>query len=125
MKTCFECGENLLGRDDKKFCGDQCRSSYNNKINKDSSNFMRNINNRLRRNYRILSELNTGGKTKTSRLELLEKGFDFGYFTSMDVSKKGKYYYFLYDQGYKIANDNACKIVRKPIEHVPPNQLPR
>jgi hypothetical protein len=44
----------IVGREDKKFCSDG-RNAYNNKINKDSTNFMRNINNKLRKNYRILS----------------------------------------------------------------------
>ncbi|HRZ33187.1 MAG TPA: DUF2116 family Zn-ribbon domain-containing protein, partial [Flavobacterium sp.] len=46
MKNCLECGEKIIGREDKKFCSDGCRNSYNNKINKDSTNLMRNINNK-------------------------------------------------------------------------------
>ena len=46
MKTCLECGEKIVGREDKKFCSDSCRNAYNNKINKDSTNYMRNINNK-------------------------------------------------------------------------------
>ena len=67
MKNCLECGDAFAGREDKKFCCDCCRNSYNNKINKDTNNFMRNINNTLRKNYRILSEINTNRKTKTTR----------------------------------------------------------
>lgn len=115
MKTCLECGDKLLGRDDKKFCSDGCRNAYNNKINKDSNNFMRNINNRLRRNHRILSEINAGGKTTTSRYKLLNKGFDFDYFTNIKKTKKGNTYYFLYDQGYALLGNDACKLVRKEI----------
>jgi hypothetical protein len=55
--------EKIVGREDK-ICSDGCRNAYNNKINKDSTNFMRNINNKLRKNYRILSELNVEGKSK-------------------------------------------------------------
>ena len=76
MKNCLECGDAIAGREDKKFCCDCCRNSYNNKINKDTNNYMRNINNKLRKNYRILSELNTDKKTKTTRTKLLDKGFD-------------------------------------------------
>ena len=36
MKNCLECSEKIVGREDKKFCSDGCRNSYNNKINKDS-----------------------------------------------------------------------------------------
>ena len=66
IKTCPECNEKIIGREDKKFCSDGCRNSYNNKINKDSTNYMRNVNNKLRKNYRILSELNTDGKSKAT-----------------------------------------------------------
>jgi hypothetical protein len=37
-----------VGREDKKFCSDGCRNAYN-KINKDSNNYMRNTNNKLRK----------------------------------------------------------------------------
>lgn len=113
MKTCLECGEKLVGREDKKFCSDGCRNAYNNKINKDSTNLMRNINNKLRKNYRILSELNPEGKSKTNRTKLIAKGFDFEHFTSIYTTKTGNVYYFLYDHGYMaIENDNYV-LVRK------------
>jgi hypothetical protein len=37
---------------------DSCRNRHNNKQNKDSTNLIRNVNNKLRKNHRILSELN-------------------------------------------------------------------
>ena len=54
-KNCLECGESFTGRIDKKFCSDYCRNTYNNNINKESKNLVRNTNNRLRKNYKILS----------------------------------------------------------------------
>jgi hypothetical protein len=107
MRSCLECGEKILGREDKKFCSDGCRNSYNNKMNKDSNNLMRNINNKLRKNYRILTGLNPEGKAKATKSKLLAKGFDFEYFTSIYTTKTGNTYYFLYDHGYMaIENDN-------------------
>lgn len=107
MKNCLECGEKILGREDKKFCSDGCRNSYNNKMNKDSNNLMRNTNNKLRKNYRILTELNPDGKAKATKNKMLSKGFDFEIFTSIYTTKTGNTYYFLYDQGYMaIENDN-------------------
>ena len=82
-KTCLECGDKIVGREDKKFCSDGCRNAYNNKINKDSTNFMRNVNNKLRKNYRILSALNVDGKGKATKSKLLSKGFDFEFFTNI------------------------------------------
>lgn len=112
-KSCLECSEKIIGREDKKFCSDGCRNSYNNKINKDSNNFMRNINNRLRKNYRILTELNAAEKTKTTKSRLLGKGFDFEYFTNIYQTKTGNTYYFLYDQGYMLLDNDFYILVKK------------
>lgn len=114
-KTCLECEEKIVGREDKKFCSDGCRNAYNNKINKDSTNYMRNINNKLRKNYRILSELNSDGKSKTTRTKLLSKGFDFDYFTSILNTKSGNTYFFVYEQGYMILENDYYMLVKKDI----------
>ena len=114
-KACLECGEKIVGREDKKFCSDGCRNSYNNKINKDSTNFMRNVNNKLRKNYRILSALNADGKSKTTRTKLLSKGFDFEFFTNILNTKTGNTYYFLYDQGYLALENDYFMLVKKDI----------
>lgn len=115
IKTCLECNEKIVGREDKKFCSDGCRNAYNNKINKDSTNFMRNVNNKLRKNYRILSEINTEGKSKTTRTKLLSKGFDFEFFTNILHTKTGNTYYFLYDQGYLALDNDFYMLVKKDL----------
>ena len=114
-KTCLECNEKIVGREDKKFCSDGCRNAYNNKINKDSTNYMRNINNKLRKNYRILLALNPDGKSKTTRPKLISKGFDFDYFTNILNTKTGNTYYFLYDQGYMQLENDFYMLVKKDI----------
>ncbi|MEN2434293.1 hypothetical protein AAH994_02630 [Weeksellaceae bacterium A-14] len=114
MAQCLECGEKIIGRADKKFCNDACRNAYNNKMNKDSSNLMRNINNRLRRNYRILAELNfSDGKLKISKQKLVAEGFSFDYFTNFRVYKNGAEYRFVYDIGYKFLDEDWILIVKK------------
>ena len=112
-KICLECNEKIVGREDKKFCSDGCRNAYNNKMNKDSTNYMRNINNKLRKNYRILTELNLEGKTKTTRTKLVSKGFDFEFFTNVLNTKTGNIYYFLYDQGYMALENDYYILVKK------------
>ncbi|MFI0491131.1 hypothetical protein [Flavobacterium sp.] len=114
-KNCLECGDKIVGREDKKFCSDGCRNAYNNKINKDSTNFMRNVNNKLRKNYRILALLNVDGKSKTTRTKLLSKGFDFEFFTNILQTKTGNTYYFVYDQGYRLLEDDYYMLVKKEI----------
>ena len=114
-KTCLECGDKIVGREDKKFCSDGCRNAYNNKINKDSTNFMRTVNNNLRKNYRILSALNVDGKGKTTKSKLMSKGFDFEFFTNILQTKTGNTYYFVYDQGYRVLEEDYYMLVKKEI----------
>lgn len=117
-KTCLECGEPILGRADKKFCSDLCRNTYNNKANSDVNNFVRNTNNALRRNRKILEELCQDDKSKTTAGTLLNKGFDFNLFTSLRKTQKGSTYFFVYEYGYLeldndfylVVKDNKAKI---------------
>ncbi|TXD95882.1 hypothetical protein [Gillisia hiemivivida] len=113
QKACPECGEKIVGRTDKKFCSDYCRNAYNNKINKDSTNLVRNVNNLLRKNYRILQELNPTDKTKTTKSKLLAKGFNFEYFTSIYTTKTGTVYYFVYDLGYLPLESDYYALVKR------------
>ena len=82
-KQCLECGDKIVGRIDKKFCSDGCRNAYNNKVNKDSKNLIRNTNNRLRKNYRILETLNPNQKTNSLRIKIKEY---FCIFVALEVS---------------------------------------
>ncbi|WP_395054888.1 hypothetical protein [Flavobacterium sp.] len=112
-KNCLECNEKIVGREDKKFCSDGCRNAYNNKMNKDSTNYMRNVNNKLRKNYRILVDLNPDGKGKTTKTKLLSKGFDFEYMTNVLTTNTGNTYYFIYDQGYRFLENDFYMLVKK------------
>jgi hypothetical protein len=69
----------------------------------------------LRKNYRVLSELNVEGKSKTTKTKLLSKGFDFEYFTNILQTKTGNTYYFLYDQGYLALENDIYMLVKKDI----------
>ena len=110
---CLECSESFVGRVDKKFCSDYCRNSYNNKVNKDSKNLIRNTNNRLRKNWRILEALNPNGKCIVSKKKLDMHGFDFNYITEVYTTKAGKTYYFCYDQGYSALEKEMFMLVKK------------
>lgn len=112
-KSCIECGDEYMGRADKRFCSDQCRTSHHNRLNSDVHNFMRNINNTLRKNRRILANLNPYGKTKVSKTDLLDLGFKFSYFTNIYITKSGKEYRFCYEQGYLKLEDGTFALVEK------------
>ena len=114
VRTCLECDTEIRGRIDKKFCSDYCRNAYNNKLNKDSKNLVRNINNRLRKNYRILDSFQLKeGKTRTTKNRLLDKGFDFDYITNLYTTKKGSTYFFVYDLGYLPLENDYYMIVKR------------
>ena len=110
-KLCLECGDPILGRSDKKFCGDQCRNAFNNRLNSDSNNLVRNINNQLRKNRRIMAELNPEGKTKVNKEQLLSLGFNFKFSTHTYTTQKGTTYYFCYDHGYLQLDDVVFVLV--------------
>ena len=112
-KYCQECQAPLRGRADKKFCSDSCRNSYHNQLNSDASSLMRNVNNTLRKNRRILAGLNPNGKARVNRETLARKGFNFSYFTNIYRTKSGTTYCFCYDQGYVDTEDNYFTLVIK------------
>src|SRR4051812_28159584 len=97
---CPECGEVIKGRIDKKFCSDLCRNSFNNKLNSDTNNYVRNVNNSLRKNRRILSELLSGDTTKLAKQKLIDKGFNFNFYTNQNITKTNNTYFFCYEFGY-------------------------
>ncbi len=112
-KKCEECKTEFIGRSDKRFCSPECRTIFYNRQNSDKTNFMRNINNILRKNRRILERLNPDGKSKVPKAKLLDEGFKFSYFTNLYRTKSGKTYYFCYEQGYlPIENDWYALVVR-------------
>jgi len=112
-KQCLECGHSLIGRSDKKFCTDDCRTNYNNRQNSDQTNYMRKVNNILRKNRRILIKHNPNGKCKLNRDKLILAGFNFNYFTNIYTTRSGSTYYYVYDQGYIEIADGFLMLVMR------------
>lgn len=113
MKKCLKCGDSLSGRTDKKYCCDGCRSAFNNNRKKQSEKQLRTVNSRLRRNYRILSELNPGQSVTASKNKLLAKGFDFEFFTQIRKSPQGITCFYLYDQGYFPLSNGSYVLIKQ------------
>ncbi|MBA2612415.1 MAG: hypothetical protein H0U95_10615 [Bacteroidetes bacterium] len=117
-RSCPECGEIIKGRIDKKFCSDMCRNAFNNKVNSDTNNYVRNINNALRKNRRLLEEsLKGSDKTTVAKQKLIDKGFNFKYFTHQLVTKNNHAYVYCYEFGYLIFEQNMVLIVRKKADN--------
>jgi len=100
-KKCLDCGETIRGRADKKFCSDQCRNNYNNKLNRDSNNFVRNVHGLLRKNRRILSELYEEGKTVIHKDALYAMGYNFNFFTHVIESPDGLKCLYCFEYGFR------------------------
>jgi predicted nucleic acid-binding Zn ribbon protein len=102
LKLCLSCNKPVKGRTDKKFCDDYCRNNYNNQLKSNTINLVRNINNALGKNRRILESLfnEREGMARTNKNKLLQKGFQFKYTTHTYTNKKGDVYFFCYDIGY-------------------------
>jgi predicted nucleic acid-binding Zn ribbon protein len=112
-QICIECKTALKGRSDKKFCSDQCRTTYNNRQKSLENNYIRDVNNILKKNRRILLQLNPDGKSRVSRDKLKSKGFDFTYYTSTYTTKEGAQYFYCYEQGYLPIEKDQCLLVVK------------
>ena len=80
-----------------------------------TNNQMRNINNALSKNRRILEELLPEGEemSKVTQDKLLQKGFLFKYVTHLYTTKAGKTYYYCYEYGYLPLDNDWYLVVKK------------
>jgi hypothetical protein len=112
-KRCLACGEPLKGRVDKKFCDDQCRSQYNNRNNSDTTTKMRNVNNILRKNRRILQQALADSFTaRMPKTRLTEKGFNTKYHTHTYTTRDDHTYVFCYEYGYLPLKNDSVVVVK-------------
>ena len=117
-RECLACGKNLHGRADKKFCNDYCRNAYNNSQKATTTTpLVRNINNALMKNRRILeAALGTEDMQKLPKEKLLQQGFQFRFMTHTYTNKKGNTYFFCYEYGYlPLENDWYLVVKRKEV----------
>lgn len=108
---CHECGAELVGRVDKKFCNDQCRSSYHNKRYRIDKRAMRPLNIILKRNRTILKSLKPC--QSIHKVELLRLGFNFKYFTSVVKYDDDSFCFYIYDYGYTSIDKDHITILSK------------
>lgn len=114
QKECMACGKAVHGRSDKKFCNDYCRNAYNNNLKAAASPVVRNINNALLKNRRLLEAVLGDEKMqKTTKEKLLAQGFQFKYATHTYTNQKGNVYVFCYDLGYLPLEGDWMLVVKR------------
>ena len=116
-RECLACGKILHGRADKKFCNDYCRNAYNNSQKAATTPVVRNINNALLKNRRILEAvLGAEEMQKAPKEKLLQQGFQFRFLPHTYTNKKGNIYFFCYEYGYlPLENDWYLVVKRKEV----------
>jgi transcriptional accessory protein Tex/SPT6 len=114
-KACVTCGKAIRGRSDKKFCNDYCRNNFNNQLKAEDNNYVRNINNALRKNRRILQEIlpEKEDMAKATKDKMIHHGFQFKFITHTYTNKKGNTYFFCYEYGYLPLEHDWFLIVRR------------
>jgi predicted nucleic acid-binding Zn ribbon protein len=116
-KACLECGDSFKGRSDKKFCSDMCRNAYNNRENNYTNNTIKRVNAILKKNRKIMDELNPDGKITVTGKRLRDLGYNFDYFTNIYRTRNGNEYFFTYEQGYIKLDKDFYTLVRRDEEN--------
>lgn len=112
--ACIYCKKPVIGRSDKKYCNDHCRSEYNNRkkrtVNPDCS--INRINSILIQNRLVLSRITGNHKTlRVSNEQLITEGFHFNFYTHT-VKGNEQLKYFCYDIGYVRTDGNEVIIYK-------------
>ena len=110
-RKCLDCGDKIRGRSDKKFCSDQCRNNYNNRLNRDTNNFVRNVHGLLRKNRRILADLYSEGRHRVHRDALFALGYNFSFFTHVIETSDSLKYHFCFEYGFRETGDDFIELM--------------
>jgi hypothetical protein len=111
-RKCLQCFEQLRGRSDQKFCGDSCRSLYNNLNYLETNSVIKSVNKILKKNHSILTILIANGKKTANKNELQKKGYRFDYFTFTSSTRNSQINYYCYDHGIREQPNNKLMLIR-------------
>lgn len=115
-RKCQECGTEIYGRIDKKFCSDQCRNTFNNRTHAIANSYIRKVNYTIRKNRKIMEDLlisSDKDAIKIKKSKLFDLGFSFEYYTNIYKTKTGNYYYFCYEYGFMKIDEEYFTVVKR------------
>ena len=114
-KTCLHCNKTIKGRTDKKFCDDYCRNIFNNQLKSSTNNLVRNTNNILGKNRRIIESFfeEESIYIKIKKEILINSGFLFSYNTKCKKLAKGSCIYYCYEYAFLPISEDYCILIRE------------
>lgn len=96
---CLNCGAEIKGRRDKKYCDNQCKAEYHNRHKSFGELYIQNTQRITRHNRKILRTLSPEGKATVRRDVLDQMGYDYRYFSGIFKTQSG-IYYLVYDYAF-------------------------
>lgn len=123
-RLCITCQEPIQGRKDKKFCDDACRSNFHYLHQNTDQEFIKQVNQILKNNRKILQR--TLNRVNTNKELLSSLGYDFNYFTHSNLNESGQKQFFCYEYGYIELNHKQIQVIKKKEhQHIPTNNPSR
>lgn len=107
------CDRPVLGRSDKVYCTDGCRSSHYNDTKKEKEPDPYTIIPKFQKNNReILKRIydNNGGYTKVSKNYLIRLGYNFTYHTHFMLDYNHKFHECCYDYAFRMIDNYWIEI---------------
>jgi hypothetical protein len=114
-KKCQFCDQTIQGRQDKKFCDDQCRSGFNNKIYTIHNKKMRYVNAVLKKNRKILESVYFEKNISPITIfesKIQELGFVLNFHTHIQELDGGETCTCCYDYGYISINKGMLAVIK-------------
>ncbi|WP_134091843.1 DUF2116 family Zn-ribbon domain-containing protein [Olivibacter sp. XZL3] len=111
-RHCQDCGNQLRGRSDQRFCNDTCRNHFNRKKRQEIAERIpvsaKEILRIIKNNYRILSVMSPNPEYEiiVDLHELQSKGVNFKFFTSITY-KDGESWYCIFDIGWRAVDEQV------------------
>lgn len=103
-----------MGRSDKRFCSDACRSLYFRTQNEQLLVSIRQVESILKRNRRILYQIwEKAGQRQVSLTRLREAGFEPAFCTQVLPDAQGRNWQVVYDLGFR-QSEEWVELMRLP-----------
>ena len=117
--TCLECGQELKGRTDKKFCCMVCKNEYNNRKAKEYRYYKNKVITWLTHNHTLLDGLLKQGRTSADLAALELQGFVPHCFTGCKKGRHTHDEYACFDIRYNLSEIKVYNIRRVPLRILP------